>query len=196
MKSLLEDLQLDSVTMNRIYLLGVHQIVKLDSLIELLDNTPIRDTNISRLYMLHGQSHRFLGIRFEDRTSSQLKNAGGMRLIRNKKVIDTILKYWAAIETIEVVRSRLEMAGENISDLSTRIFYNKYFIPGKMPLDPPKGIKPGADLMDKDSKLLAQYANRLGTKRTRTNNYLANLEKAKKLASALIQLIRKEYRLD
>src|SRR5688572_24275218 len=50
MKSLLEDLQLDSVTMNRIYLLGVHQIVKLDSLIELLDNTPIRDTNISRLY--------------------------------------------------------------------------------------------------------------------------------------------------
>jgi hypothetical protein len=29
-----------------------------------------------------------------DRTSSQLKNSGAMRLIRNKKVVDGILRYW------------------------------------------------------------------------------------------------------
>ena len=39
-----------------------------------------------------------LRLTITDRTSTQLKNAGGMRLIQNKRVADTIVRYWKQIE--------------------------------------------------------------------------------------------------
>lgn len=35
-----------------------------------------------------------------DRTATQLKNSGSMRLIRNKHVSDAILRYWKSIDAL------------------------------------------------------------------------------------------------
>jgi len=195
MRSMLEDLHTDTVTMKTVYNRALAQSALLDSLIELGNYGPLNEVNTNKFYLLHGQTTRFLNIRFEDRTSSQLKNAGGMRLIRNKEVSDSIRQYWAGIESLQRVRDRLEMAGENISDLSSRIFFNKFFIHGTEPLSPPVGIKPGAKLINDDPKLIAEYINRVYTKSLRTKIYRQDLNEALQAAGQLMTLIRKEYHL-
>jgi len=195
MQSLLQDLQTDTATMKRVYNRALIQSAQLDSLIELGNYSTLDEVNTSKFYLLHGQTTRFLNIRFEDRTSSQLKNAGGMRLIRNKEVSDSIRQYWAGIESLQRVRDRLETAGENIGDLSSRIFFNKYFIYDRKPLTPLIGIKPGAKLINDDPKLIAEYINRVSTKLLRTKIYIEDLEEALQMVEQLMTLIRDEYHL-
>ncbi|HEU4858698.1 MAG TPA: hypothetical protein VFT15_02635 [Chitinophagaceae bacterium] len=195
MKSMLQDLQTDTATIKRVYNRALLQSALMDSLIELGNYHPMNEENIRKLYLLHGKTTRFLNIRFEDRTSSQLKNAGGMRLIRNEPVGNAIRQYWNEIESLERVRDRLEIAGENIADMSSRIFYHKAFVSGDKPLDPPKGIKQGVTFINDDPKLLAEYINRVGTKSLRTKIYFGDLKTTGQLAEDLIELIKKEYHL-
>jgi hypothetical protein len=195
MRTLLEDLQTDTATIKRVQNLALIQKASLDSLIELGNLSPVKKDDIPKLYMLKGRTNRFLNVRLEDRTSSQLKNAGGMRLIRNTGVSNAIREYWAHEETIYRVRDRLEMAGENIADVGSKIFFNKYSVPGKDPLDPPIEIKPGAELIDNDPKLMAEYINRVASKFLRTKVYIAELESTMKMAERLMELIKEGYHL-
>ncbi|HWN88397.1 MAG TPA: hypothetical protein VNM35_05025 [Chitinophagaceae bacterium] len=195
MRSLLEDLQTDTTTINRVHRRALTQLSFLDSLIELGNHSPAKADDIHKLYFLQGNSTRFLNIHFEDGTSSQLKNAGGMRLIRKEEVARAIREYWDHTETLYRVRDRLEMVGENIADVSSRIFYNKYFVPGKEPLDPPIEIKAGAVLIDNDPKLMAEYINRVASKLLRTKVYIVELESTLQMADRLVELIKEEYHL-
>jgi len=195
MRSLLEDLQTDTATIIRVHNRAITQIAFLDSLSELGYHLPVKGDGISKLYFLQGKTTRFLNIRFEDGTSSQLKNAGGMRLIRKEEVVKAIREYWDHIETLYRIRDRLELAGETIADVSSRIFYNSYFIWTKDPLDPVSGIKPGAKFIYDDQRLIAEYINRVATKALRTRIYLSELEDGLKSANSLAHLIREEYHL-
>ena len=196
MRSMLEDLYSDATTIKRVYDRASVQIRFIDSLIELGNHSSIMDADVSKLYLLQGKTTRFLNIHFEDGTSSQLKNAGGMRLIRNDKVSSSIRQYWDHIETVYRVRDRLELAGENIADVSSRIFYNNFFVFPKDPLDIVNEIKPGAKFINDDPRLIAEYINRVHTKSLRTRIYLTELEQADSAANLLITLIKKEYHLE
>ena len=195
MRSLLEDLQTDTATINRVHGRALAQLSFLDSLIELGNHIPLKANDINKLYFLQGKTTRFLNIRFEDGTSSQLKNAGGMRLIRKEGVAKAIREYWDHIETLYRVRDRLELAGETIADVSSRIFYNSHFIFSEDPLDPVKGIKPNAKFIYDDQRLIAEYINRIATKALRTRIYLTELEEGLKSANSLVQIIKEEYHL-
>jgi hypothetical protein len=195
MRSLLEDLQTDTATINRVRNRALTQIAFLDSLIELGDHLPVKGDDMNKLYFFQGKTTRFLNIHFEDGTSSQLKNAGGMRLIRKEEVARVIREYWDHIETLYRVRDRLELAGENIADLSSRIFYTTYFILSEDPLDPVRGIKPGAKFIYDDQRLIAEYINRIATKALRTRIYLTELGEALQSANNLVQIIKEEYHL-
>ena len=195
MRSLLEDLQTDTATINRVHKRALTQLIFLDSLIGFGNRFPIKGEDINKLYFLQGKTTRFLNIRFEDGTSSQLKNAGGMRLIRKEEVVKAIREYWDHIESLYRIRDRLELAGENIADLSSRIFYTNYFILSEDPLDPVRGIKPGAKFIYDDQRLIAEYINRIATKALRTRIYLTELGEALKSANNLLQIIKEEYHL-
>ena len=195
MRSLLQDLQTDTATIKRVSNLALIQKASLDSLIELGNLSPVKEENIGKLYMLKGRTNRFLNIRLEDGTSSQLKNAGGMRLIRNTEVANAIRQYWAYEESIYRVRDRLESAGENINDVGVKIFHNKYSVPGKEPLDPPIEIKPGAVFINNDPKLMAEFINRIASKLLRTKVYIKELESTMQAATHLMELIKEEYHL-
>jgi len=196
MHSMLEDVRNDTATINRVYNRALTQIVFLDSLIELGNHIPLKGDDIGKLYSFQSKTTRFLNIHFEDGTSSQLKNAGGLRLIRKEDVVSTIRKHWDHIETLYRIRDRLEIAGENIADVSSRIFYNSYFIPTDDPLEFDSPIKPGAKFIYDDPRLIAEYINRVATKLLRTKIYLDELKEAKKIADHLIELIQKEYRIN
>lgn len=195
MRSMLEDLKTDTATINIVYSRAVVQDEWLDSLIELGNQNPVHERDISTFYMLHGKTTRFLNIRFEDRTSSQLKNAGGMRLIRDNEVSGAIRKYWDHIETLTRIRDRLETAGENVSDVGSRIFYNKFYIKGKKVMDPPIGIKPGALFIGDDPGLISEYINRVYSKSIRTKIYIDELKITLEVAKQLMKEIKDSYHI-
>jgi hypothetical protein len=196
MVSLSEDLRRDTSNINSSYEFGQNQKKMIDTLIDLVYHQPIAGENISRLYMLYFSSSRSIGPNFEDRTTVQLRNAGGMRLLRKRNAVDSILTYWNRLETMAYIKERLLESGDEIGDLGVRIFSTKYIIPGDLPLAPPKGIMEDAALADNDPKLMVQFVNRQYVKRMRLNNYLYNLQLAKENAKKLLETIRKEYHLN
>jgi len=195
MYSLSEDLRRDTANLNQAYEFGQNQKAIIDTLIDLVYNQPITGTNISRLYMLYYSSARAVGLTFEDRTTVQLRNAGGMRLLRNTNAVDSILTYWDRLETMDFIKERLLESGDDIGELGVRIFHSKFIIPGTLPLAPPKAIKEDAVLIDNDPKLMAQFVNLQYTKRARLVNYLYNLKRVKETAKRLLETIQKAYHL-
>jgi hypothetical protein len=194
-QSLLEDLQNDTTGIQSEYELGLQQKLTSDSIVEFVNTQTISGKNISQLYLLHANSGRVVSVEFETRTSSQLKNAGGMRLIRKKKVADSILAYWKYVEACNAISDRLEHAQENRQNVSVRIFNNKYYIKKNVAFVPAFGILENPRLIKDDPALLAEYSNRTNTRSIVLNNYLINMIWTKKRAVRLMELIRNEYHL-
>src|SRR5262249_53690181 len=86
MQSLLEDLGQDSIQMDQV--LGILQTMKpgLDSLASASCAENPNDSVLLEMYALNNPYLRLIPLTFSDRTSSQLKNSGSMRLVRNKAV--------------------------------------------------------------------------------------------------------------
>ncbi len=196
MESMLEDLHRDTAGIQAVYELGQQQKFMGDTLLELINNHPLTDDNIMKLYSINTNSTRIVITDFENRTALQLKNAGGMRLIRKKNVVDSILGYWRFIETCQTVSARLERLGETRFNVSTRIFHNKYYIPGNARLQVASGIREGAALVSNDPVLMAEYSNLTFAKKLILNNYLLRIQEAKIIAVRLMDVIRKGYHLE
>jgi hypothetical protein len=98
-KSFIEDLKLDTADLNLSIDIRSRRIRSCDSLIVLL-KSPDRNQNTNDIYY-HGliitRNNR---LSYNDRTIQQLKNSGGMRLIRVKGASDSILNYDRGIDHI------------------------------------------------------------------------------------------------
>jgi len=196
MQSLTEDLSTDTANLDRAMEFGQVIRTRIENLISLLNNESSRDS-VAQLYKLDRQSGRVVNIDFEDRTSSQLKNAGNMRLIRNRSVADSTRSYWSHIKTAETISARLEELRLKAGDISAQIFHNKYIklSDPHHPIGSVISILPDAKLISDDPKLLALYSNRRQVALTVLNNYINEMEDAKTAATNLIALIKKEYHL-
>lgn len=90
--SLVEDLKSDTLQSNKILILLNRQKAGIDSLMAALASPEILD-NSNNAYRLWNKNIGFPDFLSNDRTIQQLKNSGGLRLIRNKAVSDSIMKY-------------------------------------------------------------------------------------------------------
>jgi len=194
MESMLEDLHRDTSGIQSVYELGLAQKAIMDTLLHFINNDLLSDNNISELYLKNLNSTRIVNIDFENRTASQLKNAGGMRLIRKKAVADSILGYWRSAEICDAISARLERIGESRYNIAARLFHNKYYILNdNIALLSVSGIKNGAKLISNDPELMAEYANRTFAKKAVLNNYLRRMLETKSKAVRLMGLINKQY---
>jgi len=197
MQSLIEDLQTDTANLRRVMELGQLVRTRLENLISFLNNESSKDSAV-QLYELNNRVSRVVKIDFEDRTSSQLKNAGNMRLIRNRSVADSIRSYWSRIKSMEDISSRLEEMRIKAGDISAQIFHNKYIrlSDPQHPIRSDIFILPDAKLINDDPQLLALYANRRQFALTVLNNYINGMEYTKTDATNLIELIKEKYHLE
>jgi hypothetical protein len=196
MHSLVQDLQSDTLDIQRNIDLGVVQSKKMDTLIDLINNG-MAGTSIMQLYRLNFESGRVMQASFEDRTSSQLKNSGGMRLIRNEKIADSIRTYWGKIKNLDDISARLADIQGKIADIAAQLFNDKYYSK-RDPMNPIGGansVNPSAQLIINDPKLLAQYANRKYSRLGVLYNYIIQLKHAKVSATNLLGLIKEDYHL-
>ena len=100
-RSLVQDLKLDTASLNNIIKLRRVRSEKNDSLI-LLFNRPDAAAYGSDIYFFARFLTRGLGMRFysNDGTMQQLKNSGGLRLVRQHAVADSIIRYDVATRTM------------------------------------------------------------------------------------------------
>ena len=194
MGSLIEDLGADTVELRR-------AIIKADSVANYADSTVmfLRDfkpqsvapLRLSDLVGLAGQRQLLI---YTDRTATQLKNAGGMRLIRNKKVSNLIVKYWKEIEESNISLDRYMI----YRNASREISFKLWLIPEVYRVGASGNVEPDKELeiIDNDIKkwreltnllYMCGYISRVAHSR--------NLKRQLNTANELITLISKEYHL-
>lgn len=194
MRSQLEDLKTDTLEIEKQIILGTKVSMKADSLVNLL-NSENPEAHVFDIYRLNGT--RVVMVQLEDRTSSQLKNSGGMLLIRNNEVADALRKYWYMSKVLEDIAARIEELSSQSIPIWTQIFSNKYFIniDEKNPIAG-INISPKARFVNAEPKLISQYSNLRYSKNQILKNYINFMKMEKFKAIELIKLIKENYHLE
>src|SRR4030095_10897903 len=192
MRSLTEDLETDTLELHSA--IDKAEIVSRnsDSVLIFLASYKISKEIPFRLASLVGLAGMRQVLINTDRTSSQLKNSGAMRLIRSKKVSDLILKYWKQIEETNISLDRYML----YRNASRELVFKLWVIPNVYE----SGLLMNQDsihqlrVIDPDSKKWDEFANltAIGGEITRAT-HLKNLKQKLDLARELIILIKKEY---
>lgn len=194
MESLIEDLENDTVELNR-------AISKADSVGKYSDSTVmfLRDfkpeatvpLRLSKLIGLAGQRQLLI---FTDRTATQLKNAGNMRLIRNKGVSNLIVKYWKEIDECNISLDRYSI----YRDAGRAISFKLWLIPQVYQTGTNADIQPVQELeiIDPDIKKWRELTNLLSIGGAISRlAHTRNLKQQLHTADELIAMIKKEYHL-
>jgi hypothetical protein len=107
-KSFLEDLTNDEQNLPRLVNSLNRQIKEADSLQLLLPNLDTKTrANNCYLFLRSLIRQQDISLFIKDRTIVQLKNTGGMRLLQNKNILDSLLSYYQKIEFVKYLQNML-----------------------------------------------------------------------------------------
>jgi len=102
-QSLVNDVRIDTLEMSKIIKTNSDQVKSIGDFLKKLENPDSSKKAINYIYYYSiinlGSLENFAHV---DRTITQLKNAGGLRLIQNKAVSDSIVNYDALVNDVEV----------------------------------------------------------------------------------------------
>ena len=184
-QSLVEDLKSDTLQSNDVLILLDNRIAGVDSVITALSSPGIieNSNNAYRLWTRHIGLPDFIS---NDRTIQQLKNSGGLRLIRNKAVSDRIMEYDHLIRNF----NGLSVVVNGI--LADQHIYSQLF--DIINLDKNSNIS--VPLTEQGRKLLNEaYANRKVWRFILTN-LTGSLKLVNNESKAILLFIKKEYQLE
>ena len=193
--SMIEDAQTDIVNINEAFSLNKLRSLHLDSLAVICINYNAIDNADSRIYRLYryGLIHPAF-ISPTERTMQQLKNSGGMRLIKRKTAVDSIILYDNAAKKLADQQAYYELY-QNESAKSAVSLFNFQKL----------GFSKIIHISDKDSSfqllthdkiLLAEFSNRITIYSGVVGFYNIRLLEMKAHAVNLIETLKKEYKLE
>ena len=183
--SLVEDLKSDTLQSNEILMLLNSRSAGVDSVITALSSPGIIE-NSNNAYRLWSKNIGFPDFISNDRTIQQLKNSGGLRLIRNKAVSDRIMEYDHLIRNF----NGLSVVVNGI--LADQHIYSQLF--DFINLD--KNTNIPVPLTEQGRKLLNEaYANRK-VWRFILSNLTSSLKLVNNESKVILQFIQKEYQLE
>jgi hypothetical protein len=192
MQSLYEDLKKDTIELSTLKRLYTGQMNRIDTTIELFRVADWNDSTLTKLYVLNLTVLGNRGLNLMERTSVQLQNAGGMRLIQNAKISDEIANYWHWQEYARAYFATTEELKLKARERSYFIF-NQFFY-NDISRDKVKTAKMGAQLMTYDKMVLMEYVNRLShIKNSIKNQQLYQLDQILSSATILLNDLKKEY---
>ena len=196
MQSMLEDLEKDALAMKNESVLAVIQYTGLDSLTKIIYEGKLDHFRIRKMYELQRKYLSPLTLRLINRTELQLKNSGGMRLIRNRQVADSIIYYWGITELLYITEDNINIHREKAKDISFTLFSNKYY---KDSEDWSSDMFIGEpELITKNPAVLSEFANRVSHMRDllKFNYKQRRLDRQTSNAIRLIKFIKTEYSLE
>ena len=193
-RSFIEDLKSDTGNYNRQIRFRTISQKRADSLIILL-LSPERNKHVDSIYVCAervGRGNLFL---YSDRTIQQLKNSGGMRLIRNQGASDQIMKYDQLVRDMqhfELVREEVLTRFREISSyiLDAAIFYSMADTSGI--IRPEGNLKLFSDNPETINRL-CYWANRF---RIVNRQVIVTQTGLKNSAIRIMEFLKKVYKLD
>ena len=122
-RSLYNDIKADTVNLNRVINARTAKGIAADSLTFMV-NSDFVDNYTGEIYYYAAGIARTLPYRFvpNDGTLQQLKNSGGLRLIRNRAVVDSIAKYDVNVRNLAGQSAVEENQLEHYRTAATKIF--------------------------------------------------------------------------
>ncbi|MFZ9387448.1 MAG: hypothetical protein ACO25B_06165 [Chitinophagaceae bacterium] len=189
-KSLVEDLKQDTTQLRLIVSVMNQKIAYKDSLLIEL-GSPVVFRNSSRAHYFLELSRHFPDFIYTDRTIQQLKNSGGMRLLRKRAVSDSIVDYDAKVRTVFVAQSQM-----NNMVLPYGFQKNKLFQVRRLDTLNRGYHTPDIPLLTQDKKDVEEFYNNMWDQR-KFFLWLKELDRDLLLrGTRLIALIKKEYHLE
>ena len=192
MQSLYEDLRKDTTILNNLVRYDTFQNAKLDTTNQLLIENNWDINKIKLLYRLNLKTAGTIRYNLSERTSAQLKNAGGMRLIEDQELSNKISEYWVRSENLKEYNTFVDDLKFKAREKSYSIFDQKYYT------DVSKGIvADNVQLLTKDNFILTEYSNRLNhINNSMKNVLLPSVDRHYKRAVELLSILKKEYKLN
>ncbi|HEY4964773.1 MAG TPA: hypothetical protein VII28_00160 [Puia sp.] len=183
--SLVEDLKSDTLQSNEVLKLLNNRIAGVDSVITALSSPGIIE-NSNNAYRLWSKNIGLPDFISNDRTIQQLKNSGGLRLIRNKAVSDRIMEY------DHLIRNFIGLSVVVNGILGDQHIYSQLF--DIINLDKNSNIP--VPLTEQGRKLLNEaYANRK-VWRFILSNLMSSLKLINNESKDILLFIQKEYQLE
>jgi len=193
--SILEDLTEDTSALS--YTINAYGELqkKNDTLIRLLSSMNVKNHGAA-LYYLGRSASRSVRLAIHDATIQQLKNSGGLRLIRKQKVSKAIIEYYNRLVFIDYLQLIEDSETSEYRKMATEVFhpvlFNDMVIESSNTIIIPSG---NPALLTYDSKTLLRMAGMVSYIRN-TKLGLAKAEtEMTAAAQELIVLIKKEYHL-
>ena len=193
-QTFIEDLKIDTASINANLLFQKRRRIQLDSLIYLLREQKIKGYE-NELYYLGRILVRTTRFQSNDRTIAQLKFSGSLRLIRNENAADSIISYQKLVDYIlqNIDDERLERRA--VDPLLARIF--NPFVFDKM-LDEFNNInKPVNNPPLRSYDVSAQLDLAYSINQIKGSNIIikTRLERLNEKAKNIIEFLKKEYDL-
>ena len=191
-KSMIEDLKTDTSKIRGYIRMRTNKITMMDSLAALL----VSDDNKKAVNDIYYFA-RYVTIAFplitSDGTLQQLKNSGGLRLIKKQVIVDSILKYDGNVKYIQYLNSRTEEIENTFREIAgeafdTRFFRFDYADIAKKSTGSPRLLTSNRSVLNKIA-IQVQF-DAMASERDVQNAYILNAR-----AIHLIELLRKEYHL-
>ena len=201
-ESMIVDLKTDSIDLGRIIRLNKQQESGFDSLLLNIYHKPYTDSSLRTLYYFK-EKYTIIArkMRFSRGTISQLKNSGGFRLIKNRAVADSIIKYDIISERADDNAEGVDYSTKKLLDISAKTFddecvldYNglsNYKNNHRDILISNKKF----NLLTTEEKIIKEYANLAKSKKDHIINYTRVLTGLQSRIPAIIQFLEKEYHL-
>lgn len=192
MRSLVEDLETDTLELQRAIAKADTVGMYSDSVLNFLAGYKISKKvplKIAGLVRIAGQNQFLINT---DRTSSQLKNSGSMRLVRKKKVSDFILNYWKQIDVTNISLNRYTI----YRNAGRELVFKLWVIPEvyKVEYSTESNSLFELKVIDENPKMWHEFANLVAiSSAISRETHKKNLEDQLKMAKQLISLIRQEY---
>ena len=194
-KSYIEDLKLDTASINRNLVYQKSRKEQLDSMVTFLETQTIKG-NESDIYYLGRIIIRIRRFQSSDRTITQLKNSGALRLIRNEEAADSIISYQKLVETILINIADERDERRDADAVMSQIFDPYVF--DKM-LDDENNIhKPAGNppLRSYDASLHKDLAYRIHQLKGSNRILYTRLTLLHEKATRIIAFLQKEYDLE
>jgi len=194
--SFIQDLEIDEKQLDQLIPAFMEKDKLLDTLLQ-----KIRGINPSKgangTYKYYRQAFAYPDFIYSDRTIQQLKNSGGMRLIANKAVSDSITEYDAAVRLTNIgITEGVKDLRVPIMLFTFKLFDLKCCPELGTPISPEQFIFPEQGvLLIYDSKILTEYFNMVQEIKRQFALYLIDLEALKKKNGLVKEYIKNEYHL-
>ncbi len=193
-KSFIEDLKEDTAKITANIQLRNSKILVMDSLIKLL-NSPDPNQDGPSAYYWGRRVTRSTLFQSNDRTIKQLKNSGGLRLIRNQEASDNIMTYDQTIDYINFLQDNREtMELTQMYPLLAKLFDGNVL---ETMIHGMEIVRPSGHpvLRSTDKNLLLDLTYFLHQYKTSSIVILTRLHSLKQLAIQTMQFLQKEYHL-